>query len=246
MIVDIFIAFARTLGTFMRPRVWFYLFAPALVSFVLWSLLAMWELEAAVSWLVSVPPLAWLSALGVPWLAQFIAFVTVWLGILALTYVTAMLITAIFLLPLLIKHVSERDYPDVALMGKDSFTASAHNSVTAAVLFICGWIATVPLWIIPGLGLVLPVFWLAWLNRRTFAYDALAIHASAWESETIRREHGFAYLVMGLLLALLAHVPIFGLLVPTFAGLAYVHYSLEALRQFRGGEVVTITGNVDE
>jgi CysZ protein len=242
MIVDIFIAFARSLGTFMRPRVWFYLLAPAVVSFLLWSVLAMWELESAVSWLVGVPPLSWLAA-AVPWLAQFIAFITVWLGILALTYVTAMLITAIFILPLLIKHVAERDYPDVALMGTDNFTASTRNSVIAALLFVGGWIATMPLWLIPGLGLVLPVFWLAWLNRRTFAYDALAVHANDWESETIRRENGFAYLLMGFLLALLAHVPIFGLLVPTFAALAYVHFSLEALRQFRGGEVVTITGN---
>ena len=38
-------------------------------------------------------------------------------------------------------------------------------------------------------------------------------------------------------------MPFFNLLVPTFAALAYVHFSLEALRQFRGGEVTTITGN---
>lgn len=243
MIVDIFVAFARSLGTFMRPRVWFYLLAPAVVSFVLGLVLALWKLEEASAWLLGVPPLSWLMDWGLAKLAGAIAAVTVWLGILALTYLVAILLTAIFILPLLLKHVAERDYPDVALMGKDSFTASARNSLVAALLFLCGWIATMPLWVIPGLGLLLPVFWLAWLNRRTFAYDALALHANDWESETIRRENGFAYLLMGFLLALVSYVPFFNLLVPTFAALAYVHFSLEALRQFRGGEVTTITGN---
>ena len=243
MILDIFIAFARSLGTFMRPRVWLYLLAPAVLSFALGAVLAIWQLEAASAWLLSVPPLSWLAGWGATTLAGAIAAVTVWLGILALTYLAAILLTAIFILPLLIKHVADRDYPDVALMGKDSFTASTRNSLSAALLFLVGWIATIPLWMIPGFGLLLPVFWLAWLNRRTFAYDALALHASDWESETIRRENGFAYLLMGILLALLSYVPVFNLLVPTFAALAYVHFSLEALRQFRGGEVVTITGN---
>lgn len=243
MLVDIFIAFARSLGCMLRPKVWLYVLGPALVSFALWALLAMWELETAVAWLVSVPPLSWLVAAGVDWMASFIAFVTVWLGILALAYLTAITVTAIFVLPLIIEHVSERDYPDVARKGRDSFVASARNSGMAAVLFIGGWVATMPLWLIPGMGLLLPIFWLAWLNRRTFAYDALSVHASEWESETIRRDNRFAYLLLGVLLALLAHVPLFGLLVPAFAALSYVHYSLEALRQFRGGEVVTITGN---
>jgi hypothetical protein len=48
--------------------------------------------------------------------------------------------------------------------------------------------------------------------------------------------------MLGLTMALLAHVPILGLLVPAVAALSFVHYGLEALRRSRGGALVTIEG----
>jgi len=45
---------------------------------------------------------------------------------------------------------------------------------------------------------------------------------------------------LGLVMALLAYVPFVGLLAPSLAALAYVHYCLEALRGLREGAVVTV------
>lgn len=45
--------------------------------------------------------------------------------------------------------------------------------------------------------------------------------------------------MLGITLALVAHVPLLGLLAPTLAAIAYVHYCLEALRRARQGAVVT-------
>ena len=242
--LEVLKAFGRSLTTLLRPKIWLYVAAPTVISFGLWALLAVWELDTAVAWLIEQPPLAWLPA-NVSWLASFFAYSIVWLGVLSLAYVTAVLITAIFFLPLIIEHLAKRDYPDVARMGEDSFVRSTTNSVSAALLFILGWIVTLPLWLIPGVGLILPVWWLAWINRRTFAFDALAVHASRWESETLRKDNGWGFLLLGVLLALLAYVPLFGLVVPALAAIAYVHYSLEMLRQSRGGEVVVVTGKAD-
>lgn len=47
-------------------------------------------------------------------------------------------------------------------------------------------------------------------------------------------------LALGLIMALLAHVPFMGLLAPSLAALAYVHFCLEALRRLRQGAVVSI------
>ena len=128
----------------------------------------------------------------------------------------------------------------MARLGRDSLTASTWNSVWAALLFILGWLVTLPLWLIPGLGLVLPLFWMAWLNRRTFAYDALSIHASTNEWRELRRDHAGALLMLGVLMALLTHVPVLGLFAPSLAALAYIHYCLEALRRLRQGAVVAV------
>ena len=121
---------------------------------------------------------------GLAWLATMLAYMGAWMAIFALAYLTASLLAAIIILPLLLKHLAETDYADVAAMGKDSFTAAAVNSVFASILFVAGWLLTLPLWIIPGLSLVLPLLLMAWYNRRTFAYDALSMHAT--EAEWMR------------------------------------------------------------
>lgn len=142
-------------------------------------------------------------------------------------------------MPLLLNELSQSDYPELSRLGSDSLVSSTWNSLWAAVLFIVGWLVTLPLWLVPGLGIVLPLFWMAWLNRRTFAYDALAAHATDDEWRSVRRRHALPLLGLGLVMALLAHVPFVGLLAPSLAALAYVHYYLGALRSLRQGAVDT-------
>jgi uncharacterized protein involved in cysteine biosynthesis len=127
-------------------------------------------------------------------------------------------------------------------MGKDSFVAAAVNSVLASVLFVVGWLLTIPLWLIPGFSLLIPLLLMAWLNRRTFAYDALSMHATATEWTALRRQNKAPLFMLGLTMALFAHIPLLGLLVPALAALSFVHYGLEALRRARGGAIVTIEG----
>ncbi len=101
---------------------------------------------------------------------------------------------------------------------------------------------TIPLWLIPGFSLLIPLLLMGWLNRRTFAYDALSMHATEGEWQDIRQRQKAPLFMLGLTMALLAHVPVIGLLVPALAALSFVHYGLEALRRSRGGAVVTIEG----
>jgi uncharacterized protein involved in cysteine biosynthesis len=151
-----------------------------------------------------------------------------------------MVLTAVLVMPLLLGYLAEVDYPDLARMGSDSVVASTWNSVSAALLFIAGWLVTLPLWLIPGFGLVLPFFWMAWLNRRTFAYDALSVHASDAEWREVRRQQAMSLLGLGFVMAVLTYIPFVGLFAPSLAALAYIHYCLEALRRRRQGAVVTI------
>ena len=237
---DVMLALMRSLATLARPRIWLLMVGPGLVALVAWIGLTVFMLDSLIAGFIVVPPMSWLTAWGAVCLAKLFAVLGGWLLILAATYVTAMLLAAIFVLPLLLNQVAASDYPELARMGKDSVTASTWNSVSAALLFIAGWLLTLPLWLIPGLGLILPMFWMAWLNRRTFTYDALAVHATDDEWRELRRRHAAPLLMLGITLALVAHIPLLGLLAPTLAALAYIHYALEALRKMRQGAIVTI------
>lgn len=239
---EVMLALMRTLGSLRAGRVWLYVLAPALVSLVFSLGLAIWGLGLLVEQMLNYPPMTLLISWGLVWLAHVLAYVGGWMAIFAAAYLLASLLAAIFIMPLLLKHLAENEYRDVAPMGKDSFTAAAVNSIFAAILFIAGWLLTLPLWLIPGLSLILPMLLMAWLNRRTFAYDALSMHATAAEWQGLRRQHKTPMFMLGLSMALLAHVPLLGLLVPALAALSFVHYGLEALRRSRGGAIVTIEG----
>lgn len=232
------LAMTRSLASLKAPRVWLYVLGPAVVSLVLWLFLATYWMGDVIAALLGWPPLSWLVGWDFPGLARFLATVGTWVMMLALTYLTASVLAATFVLPLLLDWLAANDYRDVARMGSDSTVASLANTLAAVLVYIVVWLLTLPLWLIPGAGLVLPVFLLAGLNRRTFAFDALVVHAGREEWLEIRRRHGHPLFILGLILALLAHIPLLGLLVPTLSVLAYLHYTLEALRQLRQGAVI--------
>ncbi len=239
---DVMLALARTFDSLKSGRVWLYVLSPALLSLFLSFALAVWALGAVVQQMMAYPPMTTLSGWGLAWLAVAMAYLGGWMAIFAIAYLTASLLAAIAIMPLMLKHLAETEYSDVAAMGKDSFVAAAVNSVLASIFFVVAWVATIPLWLIPGFSLAIPLLLMAWLNRRTFAYDALSMHATDTEWASIRKERKAQLFMLGLTMALLAHIPVVGLLVPALAALSFVHYGLEALRRSRGGAIVTIAG----
>lgn len=237
---NIMVALARSSSSLAKPGLWRYVLAPALLSLVLWLGLAWWGLPDMRAWLLEHSPLSFLVGWNMPVLANFIAYLAGWAAILTLAYITAVLIAALFVLPLLLKKVAEQQYTELAALGSDNFSKAAINSLIATGILILGWIITLPFWLIPGFGVVMPLLLLAWFNRKTFAFDCLAAYATEEEWASIRHEHRWPLFMLGLVLALLAHIPILGLLVPVLSALAYIHYCLEALRRLRNGALVAI------
>ncbi|MBL8397981.1 MAG: EI24 domain-containing protein [Candidatus Accumulibacter sp.] len=234
------VALLRSLRTLGRGRVWLLIFAPALAGVLLCIGLAIFLLDELNALLVALPPFTWLAGWGALALAKIAALLGGWLVILSVAFVVALLLAAILVMPLLLEDLARSDYPDLARLGRDSLLASTWHSLSAVGLFLLGWLVTLPLWLVPGLAFFLPLFWMAWLTRRTFAYDALTMHATDEESRQLRRRHALPFWLLGMLIALLTHVPLIGLLTPTLAALAYTHYALEALRQTRQGAVISL------
>lgn len=239
---DVMLSLARTFGSLRTGKVWLYVLTPALLSLLLAIGLAIWALGWAVEQMMALPPMTLLVAWGLVWLAHILAYLGGWMAIFALAYLMASLLAAIAIMPLMLRHLSQGEYRDVAAMGKDSFVAAAVNSIGASLLFIVAWVVTIPLWLIPGFSLLIPLLLMGWLNRRTFAYDALSMHATDSEWASLRAAQKTPMFMLGLTMALLAHIPLIGLLAPALAALSFVHFGLEALRRSRGEAVVTIEG----
>lgn len=239
---DVMQAIARTLANLRYGKIWVYVLTPALFSLLLSIGLAIWALGWMVQEMMAWPPMTLLVGWGLVWLAHILAYLGGWMAIFAAAYLTASLLAAIVIMPLMLKFLSATEYRDLAPMGKDSFIAAAVNSVGASILFVLAWVLTIPLWLIPGFSLLVPLLLMGWLNRRTFAYDALSLHATPEEWRTFQQQHKLPLFMLGMTMALLAHIPLLGLLVPALAALSFVHYGLEALRRSRGDAIVTIEG----
>lgn len=242
----VMLALAKSFASLAAPRVWRYILGPAMVALVIGLLLAVLWLGDAIDGLRGLPPLSWLVEWDIGWLATFFAAIAAWLGVLAVTYLIATLIAALFVMPLVLNWLAETEYRDVARLGSDATVASTVNSLTAVALYVCGFLLTLPLWLLPGAAVALPVFWLAWLNRRTFAFDAVVAHAAPGEWQRLRAEQGKPLLMLGVILSLLAYVPVLGLIAPTLAVLAYTHFVLESLRRMRRDDVIEGTATVIE
>ena len=239
---DVMLALARTFGSLRTGKVWLYVLTPALLSLLLAIGLAIWALGWAVEQMMAIPPMTLQVSWGLVWLAHILAYLGGWMAIFALAYLMASLLAAIVIMPLMLRHLSQGEYRDVAAMGKDSFVAAAVNSIGASLIFIVAWVVTIPLWLIPGFSLLIPLLLMGWLNRRTFAYDALSMHATDGEWASLQAVQKTPLFMLGLTMALLAHIPLVGLLAPALAALSFVHFGLEALRRSRGEAVVTIEG----
>lgn len=234
-------AYSRAVRSLSQPAILWHLAWPTLVAVILWAAIgwSFWDRVAAAT-TQTFTELPWLQWVISRWEAMAVmteAAVTVflWLLLLPLIYVTALLIVAIVALPMILEKVAARDYADVEKRQGGTISGSVVNALVASLLFALGWIATLPLWLIPGMALVLPVLLSAYLNQRAYRYDALMQHADTGEMRAvIARERGALYL-LGVGAGLLSYVPVANLLAPAFAGLAFVHFCLEALRRHRAG-----------
>ena len=242
---DIFRALFRALASQLHPRMLWLAIWPFLLALLVWGGFAWWLREEAFAvlnaLLASLTVVGWMdAALGSMGMSGFKAFLAplVYLGLLIPTIVvSALLIIALLAMPAVIEHVSSRGYSDVARRPDGGvigpWLTSALNALAATLIFIVGWLATMPLWLIAPLALILPLLWWSWLTTRILRVDALIEHASEAERAILLKKHGRSFFLLGLLVSLMNFIPPLFFFAPIFSGLAFTHFGLHALRQLR-------------
>jgi CysZ protein len=231
-------AFGRAARDLTRGEVLWHAIWPAILSALLWVTVAfvIWADGIAAMDRV-IPSLPWSGwEIFARWAAVFLLLA----GFATLTYVTALMLVAVVALPLLINKIAARDYPDLVRRGENVFFGSLGNTLSSGLVFVIGGLASLPLLLIPGVILVLPLAWAAWLNQRTFRFDALAEHATRAELAQLVREQRGSFLGAGIGTALAAHVPLLQVLAPTYTAVVFVHLGLGALRRLRSEQGVQL------
>src|SRR5690606_28529014 len=187
----------------------------------------------------------WLLAIGLFSIKLYLVPLLAVAILLPLSGILGLVIAAIFVMPIVLRHLEKREYMGVVRHGQYSTAYGMWNAIWVGILFSLGWLFTMPLWLIPPLPVVLPIVWWTFAFTRMLRVDAVVEHATAHERKQIWRRHNRQYWLMGFVMALINLFPPMWLVLPVFSSLVFAHYSLEALRQLRHETAVNAAANLE-
>jgi uncharacterized protein involved in cysteine biosynthesis len=236
MMRDMFVALGRSTKSLVRSGVFWHLIWPAIVSALCWTVVALFFGAKAVDALMeAIRGFGWVGG----WISAsafaesavlFMVKLLIVLAFAPLVYVTSTVLVSTVALPIVLDRVARYDYTDLEHRRGGSNMGSIGNTLAALVRFVLILAVSLPLWLIPGVALVVPVLAMGWLNQRIYGYDALMLHADRDEFTRLRQELRPKMLLLGSGTTLLAYVPVVNFVAAPFSGLAFVHFMLEALR----------------
>jgi len=266
-------AFWRALLYCLHPRVILLSLLPILVTTGLAFGLAWLYWEPAVAAVrQAIDSWAWLQPV-VAWLDQFTggAFRSV-IGPLVVVAVAvpvllmvSLLLVSVFMGAAVVTLVAKRRFPALEARHGAGWLRSLGWSFLATFLALVLLAASLPLWLIPPLALVVPPLIWGWLSYRVMSFDALAEHASGEERRTLMKRHRWPLLAIGLITGYLGAAPslvwvggvmslvLMPVMLPIFiwlytlifalAALWFAHFclaALAALRREREAELVPV------
>jgi len=197
----------------------------------------------------------WLEGVGLSSLRLVLAPVLLLFLVIPVIVIVTLLVVAVFMTPSMVSLVAGRRFPQLERKKGGSFFAGMFRSLSSTVLAVIALLATIPLWLVPPLILILPPLIWGWLTYRVMSYDTLADHASVEERQQLFRENRLPLLGIGVVSGYLGAAPsllwasgamfvvMAPILVPVaiwmytlvfaFSSLWFAHYCLLALEQLR-------------
>lgn len=235
-------AFRQSFAALFKFRMFLLVLLPPVLSFLglLFVLILYWApLTAGMAGLLAkLSVLQWLqAAMGLADFAYWTAVIFLLLMFIPLAYLLAILLTSVLAMPLVLTWVGNADFKQLQKKRGGTLLGSVWNTLSATGLYIFGFFMTLPLWLIPGLQIAVPLILAAWLNKKVFMYDVLQEYASQNERQEILENHRGALYGMGLLLGVTSYIPLAFFFVPVVSALSYTYYGLQALEELRKKQV---------
>ena len=232
----VFEAISRAFRDMFQFQVLWIIIWPILAAGLLWLALGVvfWNTFSVwiASGLTAIGIQTWLEGVEPRWIAYGIQGIAHLILFVPLVFVTALVVTALFAMPALIRLVANRNYPHLKTEQGGGFAGSVLNALIAVGIFVAIWVVSIPLWLV-GAGVIIPFVATAYLNQRLFRYDALAEHASREEMGAIFSAQRPSLWGLGFLTGLMQFIPFLNLVAPVLAALAFIHFGLARLSELR-------------
>ena len=234
-------AFKRAVVSQCHPRMLLAILLPfvimlvgaVLLLYLFWTPLTDWLTLQADQWTLIRTVDEWLVAIGVLSLKVWIVPLVATFILLPIAGIIGVAVAAVFVMPMVVRHVADRGYPGLARLGRNATLLSVWNAIWVLTVFAVGWLVTMPLWLFPPLGIALSVFWWTFAFSRLMRVDAIVEHASPEERKRILRQNNTGFWTLGLICSLLNLLPPAWLILPVFSALLFAHYGLDVITRER-------------
>ena len=210
-----FDSFWRAVAYCLHPRVILWSLLPLLLAGAGVGLLGYvyWESTVAAvrhtleQWSLVAAMLRWLDSIGAAQLRTLLAPLIVVALSVPVVLVVTLLLVALLVTPAVVRMVAARRFPTLARREGGSWWQGLLWSLLCSLAALLALVLSVPLWFVPPLVMVLPPLIWGWLTYRVFAFDVLALHASAAERRLLLRRRRWPLLGMGVVCGYMGAVP---------------------------------------
>ena len=201
-----------------------------------------------------------LSSLGLGALKTVVVPLIAMLLLLPLMILTALIFIGVIAMPVILRHIGGRHYPQLEQRNGGSVLGSVGVALGGMAAFIGLWLLTLPLYVFPPLAVFVQALLWGWLTSRMMVYDVLADYASADERRQLLAEHRWPLIAIGVVSGAAGALPgaiwlggvmavVFFpflaaasiwlyVLVFIFTALWFAYYCLDALARMRAAEAV--------
>lgn len=143
-----------------------------------------------------------------------------------LALITYLLLTSIFLVPVIVEEIRRSDFPSLIKKSNSIFAGTTASLSLSAKYFFC-WLGTIPLWpIIPGGSIIVPFLLLSWFNSRLFTWEVMVEISTKEETNVFLKNHTAALWSLGFLTSILYFVPVLNFIAPVITAAAFSRYFL--------------------
>lgn len=247
---EVFDALWRAATYCLHPKVILLSLLPLAVASALAFGLAWFFWEPAVAgvrdlieqWELLAPMMQWLDGVSAGAFRSVVGPLVVVALSVPLVLMLSLLLVAVLMGPAMVNLVAQRRFPALQRRHGTPWWLAGLWALGSTVVALVALLASVPLWLIPPMALLLPPLVWGWLAYRVMSVDSLADHASAEERRLVMQTHRWPLLGMGIVTGYLGAAPslawaVFGvaalpmmpLLIPLFVWLYTLVFAFSAL-----------------
>ena len=150
---------------------------------------------------------AWLASVGAGGFQSVFAPLVIVALAIPVCVVASLVLVAWLMTPAMVRLVELRRFPTLERRQGAGFVQSLAWSLVCTLVALAALVASLPLWLIPPLVLVVPPLIWGWLTYRVFSFDVLGLHASRDERRRLMAAHRWPLFGMGVLTGYLGAAP---------------------------------------